>query len=367
MTVSRIGAGVAIGMVFCGVAQAAVQFAPAVNYSTGSVGGPGPAAEAMVAADLNNDGAPDILAADWWGSGVRSFLNDGSGGFGTAIVTALGTSTGSVSAAGFDGDGILDAATATGMELISLRGNGDGTFAEVQRQTLTVGGQVQAYTWDANGDGHVDVVAPAAEGVRVFFGQGDGQFVAGPVTTVGGVISAAARGNFNGDGIPDLALADGSGQRVIVMKGNGDGTFTQIASVFVGFIPEDVAAGDLNGDGRDDLATADSFSFSMSVVLSTAGGGYSGAQRYFGLLGPVSLRMADFDGDGDLDVAIPTVLDSKVKVYPNSGYGTLGTPLSLSTTNQPQTPAIADYNGDGKPDIAVAGPGAMSVLINTSP
>ncbi|MFP5307038.1 MAG: FG-GAP repeat domain-containing protein, partial [Gammaproteobacteria bacterium] len=112
---------------------------------------------------------------------------------------------------------------------------------------------------------------------------------------------------------------------------------------------------------------ADSFSFSMSVVLSTAGGGYSGAQRYFGLLGPVSLCMADFDGDGDLDVAIPTVLDSKVKVYPNSGYGTLGTPLSLSTTNQPQTPAIANYNGDGKPDIAVAGPGAMSVLINTSP
>lgn len=347
-------------------AQAAIRFAPAVNTPTGSSGGPGPAAESMIAADLNGDGRPDLVAADWWGTGIRCFLNTGSG-FGPALVTELGTTTGSVSAADFDGDQIPDVAVATGLQLIVLRGRGDGRFDELSRRPLTPSGQIQAYAFDTNLDGRIDIVAPTGGGVQTFLGQGNGQFVDGPLSPVAGVITATAQAHFNPDGIPDIALADAFGQRVLMLSGNGDGSFTSFASAFVGFGPEDVAAGDLNGDGIDDVAAADSFSFSMSVVLSTGPGRYGAATRTFGLPGPVSLRLADFDADGDRDIAIPTVIDSRVRVYPNNGTGALGTPLSLPVSNQPQTPAIADYNGDGKPDIATAGPGMLSVLINTSP
>jgi hypothetical protein len=360
-------AGIA-GLLYGASANAAITFAPAVNYPTGSQGGPGPAAESMISADVDNDGDADVITADWWGSGIRVFKNNGNGSFGPAIVTSLGTSTGSVSAADFDGDGMLDLAVGTGQQLVILRGNGSGSFTEVERHALSVGGQIQAYAHDVTLDGRVDIVAPTSNGVQVFIGLGNGRFVSGPLTPIYALISAAAVGNFNNDGIPDLVVTDAFTQRVILLRGNGGGSFTQLTSGIVGFGPEDVIAVDLNGDGIDDVATADSFSFTVSVLLSNGQGGFAPATRYTGVQGPVSLRAADFDRDGDLDLAVSSVVSSSVQVYTNSGNGQFGaTPQNLPVTNQPQTPAIADYNGDGRPDIAVAGPGSMSILRNTSP
>ncbi|HSW11962.1 MAG TPA: VCBS repeat-containing protein [Solimonas sp.] len=356
------------GMVMSTTASAAIGFAPVVNYPTGSAGGPGPAAEAMVATDLDNDGDADIVMADWWGTGIRAMLNNGSGGFGPAIVTTLGTSTGSVGAGDFDGDGKADIAVATGMQLIILRGLGNGQFTEVERQTLTVSGQVQAYVFDTNNDAKLDIVAPTPGGVRTFLGQGDGHFVSGPLSPVYTIISSTARGNFNNDGVTDIAVIDDVAQRAIIMRGNGDGSFTEMATAFLGFISEDITAGDLNGDGIDDLASADSFSFTMSVVLSNGLGGFQPTKRYFGIAGPVGIRMADFDRDGDRDIVVSAVVSSQLMVYSNNGSGSFGSPLNLSVTNQPQTPVVADYNRDGKQDIAVAGAGGqLSILRNTSP
>lgn len=352
----------------CGAAQAAISFAPAVNYPTGSPMGPGPAAESMITVDVDNDGDADIVAADWYGNGIRTFKNNGLGGFGAAIVTSFGTSTGSVSAADFDFDGRADLAVATGYELIIAKGLGNGSFTEVERHSLPVAGQVQAYAFDANLDGKADIVAPSASGVQTFIGQGNGHFVAGPTTFVAGLLSSTAKANFNHDGVPDIAVADAFGQRVIMLRGNGDGSFTEIGSAFVGAGPEDVTAADLNLDGIDDLATADSFSFTVSVLLSNPAGGWNAAVRYTGVQGPVSVRFADFDRDFDKDLAVSSVLTNRVQVFTNNGFGVFGaTPASFTVSNQPQTPCIADYNRDGKLDIATAGPGQMSVLRNTSP
>ncbi|MGH8458849.1 MAG: FG-GAP repeat domain-containing protein [Nevskiales bacterium] len=355
------------GITLCATAQAGISFAPAVNYSTGSNGGPGPAAQSMITADVNGDGAADVVAADWFGSGIRVFMNNGIGSFGPAIVTHLGTSTGSVDAGDFDFDGKADVATATGSELVILHGLGNGSFTETERFPLSVSGQVQAYVFDTNLDGRADIVAPTGSGVQVFLGQGNGHFVTGPLSPVSGFFSALSKANFNNDGIPDIALADAGGQRAIMMRGNGNGSFTQFATGTVGLGPEDIITGDLNRDGVDDIATADSFSFTVSVLLSNGQGSFSAATRYSGDMGPVSLRLADFDRDGDLDIAESAVGSSVGQVFANNGNGQFAAPLVLSTTNQPQTPAIADYNRDGKPDIAVAGPGQMSILRNTSP
>ena len=339
-------------------AHAAIQFAPAVNTSTGSIGGPGPAAESMVATDLNGDGKADLVAADWFGTGVRSFLGDGQGHFGPAIVTTLNTSTGSVSAADFDGDGLPDLAVGTGANLIILHGLGDGSFTELERFPLYPAGQIQAYAFDVNGDGKPDVVAPSPGGIQVYLGLGDGRVVKGPFTTLLGIFSALSAANFNNYGIPDIAIVEDFGQRVVTMLGNGDGSFRSGASVTIGFIPEDVIAGDLNGDGIDDVASADSFSFSASVALATSATSFAPTKRQFGVLGPVSVRLSDFDGDGDLDIAVTTVIDSQLYVLTNNGAGGFAAPLTF---------ALTDFNGDGKPDVAAAGPGTLSVLINTSP
>src|SRR5437867_610491 len=78
---------------------------------------------------------------------------------------------------------------------------------------------------------------------------------------------SVAIGDLNGDGKPDLAVANYSSSTVSVLLGNGDGTFGPKSDYRTGFYPQSVAIEDLNGDGRPDLATANLFSNTVSVLL----------------------------------------------------------------------------------------------------
>jgi GTP pyrophosphokinase len=113
---------------------------------------------------------------------------------------------------------------------------------------------------DFNGDGIVDlaVIYTGYNNVIVALGNGDGTFItlaSGPAT--GNGPNAIAVGDFNGDGKMDLAVTNGQDNTVSVVLGNGDGTFTAVAvSPATGRSPSGIAAGDFNGDGKMDLAFA---------------------------------------------------------------------------------------------------------------
>src|SRR5206468_4236096 len=81
---------------------------------------------------------------------------------------------------------------------------------------------------------------------------------------------SVAIGDLNGDGRPDLAVANSGSNNVSALLGNGDGTFLQTAFNYaVGPGPVSLAIGDLNGDGRPDLAVANGGSYTVSVLLNT--------------------------------------------------------------------------------------------------
>jgi len=86
---------------------------------------------------------------------------------------------------------------------------------------------------DFNGDGILDLAVTNRNGadVTILLGKGDGTFTAAPGTGALTNLTAVAIGDFNGDGIPDLAgisslggLSPTSGTSVFL--GNGDGTFS---------------------------------------------------------------------------------------------------------------------------------------------
>src|SRR6267378_907094 len=83
-----------------------------------------------------------------------------------------------------------------------------------------------------------------------------------------------AVGDFNGDRVQDLAVANRDSASVSVLLGNGDGTFRAPLTFGVGIQPHFVAIGDFNRDGVQDLALADSGSNTVSVLLGNGDGSF---------------------------------------------------------------------------------------------
>jgi hypothetical protein len=81
---------------------------------------------------------------------------------------------------------------------------------------------------------------------------------------------SVAVGDFNGDGKPDLAVANTSGNNVSVLLGKGDGTFQAAVNYGAGTESDSVTVGDFNGDGKPDLAQCCSLndvSVGQTIVL----------------------------------------------------------------------------------------------------
>jgi hypothetical protein len=130
---------------------------------------------------------------------------------------------------------------------------------------------------------------------------------AGSPFGVGSVPFSVAVADFNGDGIPDLATANYSSGNVTVLLGNISGGFTAASgSPFAaGSGPLGLAVGDFNGDGIQDLATANYLGSNVTILLGNGAGGFtafSGGPIAVGTQ-PFSVVVGDFNGDGIQDLA----------------------------------------------------------------
>jgi VCBS repeat-containing protein len=177
-------------------------------------------------------------------------------------------------------------------------------------------------------------------------------------------------GDFNGDGDPDLAVANQLSGNISVLFGAGGTGFTGPIVVASGADPVDpvsdpvsVAVGEFNQDGNPDLAVAEQSPGQVRVLLGGAGGTFATAAKVppeNQAEGPLtSVAVGDFNRDGDPDLAAtnPT-LDTppKVEVLLGGDGGTFITDPDYNFTagSNPAAVAVGDFDGDGKPDLAVA-------------
>ena len=95
---------------------------------------------------------------------------------------------------------------------------------------------------------------------------------------------------MNGDGKPDLVVANDGSNTVSVLLGNGNGTFQAQQTFATGVDPTSVALGDVNGDGKPDLVVANDGSDTVSVLLGNGNGTFQASQA-FAADGPSSSRL----------------------------------------------------------------------------
>ena len=117
-----------------------------------------------------------------------------------------------------------------------------------------------------------------------------------------------------------------------------------------------VAIGDLNGDGKPDVVVANPSLNNVGVFLNT-GNGTLGPGAFLAVAGrPDSVSLADVNSDGHLDLLLVVVGSgtSQLQVMLGDGKGGFAAAVAVPTGSaQPATnTVIADFNGDGIPDIA---------------
>jgi hypothetical protein len=381
---SRLVVGLCVSASLAGVLMAAAVLADSAGFvpASGSPFSDPGATGSLALGDLNGDGNVDAVVSDPTASKLAILLGNGKGG----LVPAPSVATGGTKPAGgaladLDGDGKLDAAVANeGSNNVSvLLGDGAGGFSAAPKSRLATGGvrPVSVLTGDFNGDAKLDVavVNTSSADVSVLLGDGKGglTLVGQPVATGGDHPRPAVKGDFNGDGKLDVAVANGSGN-VSVLVGDGTGKLRGGGTSPFGLSPRALGAGDFNGDGRLDVAVANTTGAVTILVGDGRGALHPLPSAPVIPVGsaPASLAVADVDNDGKLDIAVANAGSGDLSVLLGNGAGGFipapGTPVSTGGSS-PSSIGLGDLNGDRRIDLAAvnASSANLSVLLNWVP
>ncbi len=305
-----------------------------------------------VAGDFNGDGRLDLAATD--GASVYFLEGNGDGTFSPEIRVGTQTDTliDELTVGDFNGHGHLDL---VGPDLVLL-GKGDGTFTTFADHSGVVPGTAA----DLNGDGHLDLVAVSSSTtVTIDWGVGDGGFQSLAATTSLFYGAFIATGDFNGDGIPDVAqsviMAGGYG--LVMELGRGDGTFQDLAPSPLAGVPYVWATGDFNGDGKLDLVSASAvYANTVCVYFGNGDGTFQPAVILNTASNPRYVTVGDFNGDGLPDLAVLDDNSQQISVFLSRRDGTFSDPINSPALGA-YTIEAGDFNGDGKVDLAaVSGP-----------
>jgi hypothetical protein len=323
----------------------------------------------IVVADFNGDGLPDLATAS---TPLAVLLGNGDGTFQPpTFPTTL--SVNSVAVGDFNRDGKTDLAFGYGIgtrgKVQILLGNGDGSFTAGAAYKLGVATPYSLAAGDLNHDGKVDLAVTTFElAVGVLLGHGDGTFQRVTYYTTAESAYAVVIADFNRDGNQDLAVVDdGKMGDVSAFYGNGDGTFSPSSEYRTkGSYADAIAAGDLNGDGSPDLVVANFTLATVSVLLNTGGTRLQTTSSSNPSRAGQSVTFSTTVRQSVSGTGVPTgsinFLDGNTSLGtapPNSGVAMLTTSsLSQGTHN-----IVASYSGDtnfnpntAKPLVQVVNP-----------
>jgi len=325
---------------------------------------------AVVLSDLNGDALPDLVATSFSGSSALVAMGRPNGEFEQpSYFGAYPANSFPIQLADTDGDGAAEVAVILpGRRAVNIVHRDTSTVSKLRRNDYPLDGVFG----DFNGDGVPDlalITVPLWQGspdgdfnasIRLLPGLGNGTFAEEIVTTIDrcpadrGYASLSNRflpttaGDYDGDGVLDIALLNQPLQELQIYHGNGDGTFalTQRLPVQRGGVP---VSDDFDGDGIRDLALFDG---KVTVYYGNADGGMIKSEFAAGCQFNGTIAKRDFDGDGKTDLFVNC--GSELFALLNTGDRQFQTaPKVDASTPYGTLSIVGDFDGDGRDDVAV--------------
>jgi hypothetical protein len=220
------------------------------------------------------------------------------------------------------------------------------------------GAPVSVVTTDFNGDGIPDLaIADAVRWtIQLLYSNGTGGLTIGPALPCTGIPTAVAVGDLTGDGVVELLATvrdqystDGT---LYIWYGSASDSFgPPLTLTGLGGYPNGIATGDMNGDGRSDIAVS-CLHDRVAVLFNYAAGTFFIINHYM-TASPWSIVVADFDRDGYGDIATANTT-STVSVFLYDNYNLFGPRMDFPTVGQPHTLSVGDVTGDGLLDLVTA-------------
>ncbi len=322
--------------------------------------------------DWNLDGQLDIITASEPMGAIWIHEGNGSGGFQTISMELVSMSPTAVVAADFNEDGKPDLAICNGSAgTVTICNTTHALYSYVLDTIPTGSRPVRAYAADLTEDGHQDlvVVDEIDSTVSLLVGNGLGSFAAPQVSfiEIDDSLEAVSIDDINSDGHLDLVVPCPAMNLVAVLLAESPGSFESPVIYPVGPNPGPIAVEDFDGDSHKDLLVPNRFEPSLSWLRGNGDGTFLPAQMVPSPSLPVSARAVS-NSDGRVFGTYPHAnLNSLSVVYSLSPLGT-ETSATYSTSSIVDWVESADFNGDGLGDLAVVSrdTGTIEILLQSA-